>query len=232
MKKVVIFDVDGVLLDSVGRSVAALCRAITKHDLPPHFNLITEKWGQPFKAVLIPALALAGKWPLYKQQLVERDLEVFFETSVFGGAFGLKEKLQSLKDANLALGVLTNRSDKMLEKAFTDLGLDSNIFDFLHSADCGVQKPNSQVFEKISEFYRPDEIIFVGDSIICDLPAAYNHEPAIDFVGITSAIHSKKNFISAGVPEDMIFDSVTDFIDDFLSNNFADSTFNFEVAVE
>jgi HAD superfamily hydrolase (TIGR01549 family) len=232
LKKIVIFDVDGVLLDSVGRSVAALCRAITKHDLAPHFNLITDKWGHSFKDVLIPALALAGKWPLYKQQLVERDLEVFLETSSFGGPVGLKEKLQSLKEIGLSLGVVTNRDNRMLERALIDLGLDSNIFDFIHSADCGVQKPNPQVFEKISEFYRADEIIFVGDSVICDLPTAYNHEPIIDFVGITSVIHGKKDFVAAGVPEDMIFDSVIDFIDDFLSNSFADKTFDFKVAVE
>jgi phosphoglycolate phosphatase-like HAD superfamily hydrolase len=232
LKKIVIFDADGVLLDSVGRSVAALCRAITKHDLTPHFNLITEKWGSSFKDVLIPALALAGNWPLYKQQLIERDLEVFFETSNFGGPIGLKEKLQSLKDAGLSLGIITNRNDKMLERALNDLGLNSDVFDFLHSADCGVQKPNPQVFEKVSEFYQPDEIIFVGDSVILDLPAAYNHEPAIDFVGIISVIHGKKDFVAAGVPEDMIFDSVIDFIDDFISNTFADTTFNFEVGVK
>ena len=215
MIKSVIFDVDGVLIDSVSRSVASLCGIISRHNLEPNYSLIINNWGYSFSDVLIPILAADGAWPDYKVQLVLNDANLYFEEAHFSGPANLKEKLEALKEADCGLGIVTNRSFRMLEKALFDLNVNQELFDHLHSADTGILKPDPRVFEQILK-NAGEQVFFIGDSIVCDLPAANQCSPKVDFVGITSIIHSKEDFVAAGVPEHKVHDSVVDFIDELL----------------
>lgn len=216
MKKVIVFDMDGVLIDSTTRSIASLCGAISKHGLTPDYNLIIENWGRSFEGGVIPVLSESGSWPEYKKYLIVQETNDFFERTSFNGPNNLKEKLQSLKNINCELGIVTNRNLRMMEKGLADLDINQNLFNYLHSSDTGICKPDPMVFDSITQFTHLEEIIFVGDSIFCDLPAAYNYKSKVNFVGITSIIHKKEDFISAGVPENLIYDSVIDFIDELL----------------
>ena len=216
MKKIIVFDIDGVLVDSTERSVSSLCSIISRHGLEPEYNLIMANWGHSFGEILIPALASAGNWPEYKMQLIIEDAKCFFEDSTFGGPMGLKEKLETLKFNGYELGTLTNRDDRMAQKALAELGLDETIFDFQQTADSGFKKPDPRVFNYFLKYYEATEIVFVGDSIICDLPAAYGCRPIIDFIGITSMIHRREHFVAAGVPENMIYNSVIEIIDELI----------------
>lgn len=218
MKEIVIFDADGVLVDSVERSLATLCGIISRHDLDPNYNLIVKNWGHSFGDFLIPLLAEAGSWPEYKKLLVLKDAGDYFENAVFRGPNNLGEKLIALKESGRDIGIITNRNLKMLEKALNDLSIDSGLFNYLHSADSGILKPDPQVFEHIFRYHPNYSVTFIGDSIICDLPAAYNCQYKVDFIGITSVIHKREDFLLAGVPEKMIYDSVIDFIDTIIMN--------------
>lgn len=215
-KRIIIFDVDGVLINSIELSIASLCGIISRHGLNLDYKVVINNQGHSFAHVLIPALAEAGKWPEYKREIVVRESNDFFETTHFSGPSNLKEKLQELKKADYELGIVTNRSSRMLEKALADLDIHRNLFDLLHSADSGISKPDPRVFEAAFRYDENREVVFVGDSIVCDLPAAYNSPSKIQFVGITSIIHRKEDFVSAGVPEKLIYDSVIDYIDDVL----------------
>jgi HAD superfamily hydrolase (TIGR01549 family) len=216
MSGVIIFDMDGVLIDSVARSIACLCGSISKHGLVPDYNLITENWGRSFENELIPILSESGAWPEYKKHLIVQDTNDFFERASFSGPVNLKEKLEALKDFDHELGIVTNRSLRMMEKGLADLDIDQNIFNYLHSGSTGIYKPDPLVFQSIIQFSHFREITFVGDSLYCDLPAAYNSEPQIKFIGITSIIHNKEDFVKAGVPENFIYESVVNFIDELL----------------
>lgn len=219
IKEIIVFDMDGVLVDSVERSLAALCGIITRHDLDLDHNLIVKNWGHSFENFLIPLLAGTGNWPEYKKLLVLNDANDYFEHAIFKEPNNLEEKLIALKELGYDLGIITNRSLRMLEKALSDLDIKSDIFSHQHSVDSGIRKPDSKVFESLLERYQASKITFVGDSLICDFPAAYNCQPKVNFVGITSVIHSRDDFVLAGVPEEKIFNSVIDFIDKIIINN-------------
>jgi phosphoglycolate phosphatase-like HAD superfamily hydrolase len=217
LKEIIIFDLDGVLVDSVERSLAALCGIISRHGLDPNYDFIIRNWGHSFEGILIPLLAEVGNWPEYKKILVLQEANDFFEHVTFKEFINLEEKLIALKELGHGLGVITNRSLKSMEKALFDLNIEKSLFDFLHSADSGICKPNPQVFEHVFRYHPSSKVTFVGDSIICDLPAARNCQPKVDFVGITSIIHNKEDFVIAGVPEHMIYDSVVDFMTEIIA---------------
>lgn len=216
MKEIIVFDVDGVLVYSIERSIASLCGIISRHGLDLDYDVIIKNQGHSFAHVLIPALAQAGNWPDYKKDIVLQESDDFFHTTRFSGPPHLKEKLQELKKAGHKIGVATNRSSKMMEKGLLDLDMDRSFFDFLHSADCGICKPDPRVFEPIFRCNQDRKVVFVGDSIVCDLPAARGCQPIVKFVGITSIIHTKEDFVKAGVPESLVYDSVIDYIDEIL----------------
>lgn len=216
MNEVIVFDMDGVLVDSTARSIASLCGAISKHGLVPDYNLIIKNWGQSFEGGVIPILAESGAWPDYKKYLIIQEANDFFERTYFGGPNKLKEKLLFLKESGRELGIVTNRSSRMLEKGLVDLDLEQNLFNYLHSGSTGIYKPDPMVFQSIIQPGHFKEITFVGDSLYCDLPAAYNSQPKIGFTGITSIVHNKEDFVKAGVPENLVYDSVIDYIDELL----------------
>lgn len=216
MKKLVIFDVDGVLLLSMDRSVALLCQTIKNAGLELNFQIIQDNLGYSFQEVLIPRLAEAGNWSESQAQLISEKDEYFFRNTKFNSPANLPVRLEELKKAGYSLGVATNRDDYLLRRAFSDIGIDVELFDFIKTCEDGIKKPDSRVFDEALKMFEAEEIIFVGDSPICDLPAAYGGKNKIDFAAITSTIYQKEVFLEAGVPETLIYKSVIDFIDELL----------------
>jgi len=215
-KKLILFDIDGVLLLSTDKSITLLCKIIEQAGLEVNTKLIFDNWGHLFAQVLIPMLAEADNWPDFKKELVLEKTTEYFKTISFHSPAGLSDKLKSLILTGYKLGVVTNRDNDMLKRAFVDAGLDFDLFEVVKTSDDGIYKPDPRVFDEALESFKAEEIIFVGDSMICDLPAAYNHQQKIDFVGITSAVHKREHFRLAGVPNRFIYDSVLEFIDDLL----------------
>jgi len=215
-KKLILFDVDGVLLLSTDKSITLLCKIIKQAGLPLNTKLIFDNWGHLFAEVLIPMLARADNWPEFKTELVLEKTNEYFKSISFHSPEGLSAKFQDLSLAGYKLGIVTNRDSDELRRAFVDASLEFDLFEVIKTSDDGIYKPDPRVFDEALKTFKAKEIVFVGDSLICDLPAAYSGEQKIDFVGITSVIHKKKDFMSAGVPPKMIYKSVIDFIDKLL----------------
>lgn len=215
-KELIFFDVDGVLVFSMDKSTTRLCQIIEAVRLDFDLKIIENNWGHSFQNVVIPRLAESGNWPDSKKELVMEKSKDFFENTHFHSPDGLSDKFNLLKASGYELGIITNRDHKMLEKAFNDMSVDLNIFTYLQTADDCFRKPDPRVFKNALKYFEAKRIIFVGDSPICDLPAAYNGKSKIDFAGITSIVHKKEHFVAAGVPEKLIYDSVLDFIDQML----------------
>lgn len=216
-KKLILFDVDGVLLLSTDASVVLLCHVITKAGLIPDVKLIFENWGHSFESVLIPMLAAAGAWSEDKQNFILEKLAEVFEDIHFKSPDNLALKMKSLKNAGYELGIITNRDQRLVEQALKDICLEKELFTFIKTAEDGIHKPNPEVFNEMLNHFDAEDIVFVGDSPVCDLPAAYDGERKIEFVAITSTIFSSHSFTSKGVPHSRIFRSVTDFIDALIS---------------
>lgn len=82
------------------------------------------------------------------------------------------EDCSALRDLNLPKGVLSNWDASLRDKLQEHL--DVNFEWVLGSADVGVQKPNPEFFQAMihQSGFKPEEILFVGDSMRLDIAPA------------------------------------------------------------
>lgn len=215
-KKLILFDVDGVLLLSPEKAFVYLRNIIEQAGLTFDLRLINNHFGHSFADVLIPKLAEAGNWKDVQTEVILKKVDTFFKEQSFNSDKRLPGKLDDLKKVGYELGIITNRSSKMLDRAFADLELDSKIFSFIKNSDCGPNKPSPLVFKEFLKKYKAKEFVFVGDSPICDLPTTRGKQK-ITFAAITSSFYSQKNFMDYGVPKELIYSSVIEFIDEMIA---------------
>ncbi|MEI6835908.1 MAG: HAD family hydrolase [Candidatus Falkowbacteria bacterium] len=216
MKELILFDVDGVLLFSMEKAVTRLCQIIESVRLPFDMKTIESNLGHDFNGVIIPLLAEAGSWSDSQTELVALKIKYFFENTRFCSPNSLPLKLSNLKLAGYKLGLVSNRNRRMMTKALDDMEVGADLFSLIKTREDNFMKPDPRVFEDILEEFTVEKILFVGDSPICDLPAAYHGPHKIDFAAISSRIYPKERFLSAGVPENFIYGSVMEVIDELL----------------
>lgn len=207
-----IFDLDGPLLDSISVGINSLIKAAQVAGVKrPTFRMIQALWGHNFEHSLIPILAEELNWPLKKDREV---IEHFYQISCaqkYPVQPGLSDDLKRLSTI-CKLGIATNRDRASLEYRLKEQGIDINIFTHIHTPELGVCKPDPAVFNYFwnGAGFKPENTIFIGDSIEHDLAAAKNHQPSIKFVAILSGLHSTAEFVRSGVKLSCIFKNVRD----------------------
>jgi HAD superfamily hydrolase (TIGR01549 family) len=212
--KDLIFDVDGVLLISTNIGITSLIEAAKQAGVtPPTFNMVKDLWGHGLEISLVPILANSLDWPLNKdREVIERFYEISYAQK-YPVQSGLVDDLKRMSRSR-RLGIVTNRDIGSLRYRFEEQGIDLNIFTHIHTPESGVRKPNPKVFDHFwnGAGFKPENTIFVGDSIEHDLVAARTHSPQITFAAITSGLHGIGEFIRAGVKCTNIFANVQDLL--------------------
>jgi HAD superfamily hydrolase (TIGR01549 family) len=207
-----IFNVDGVLLDSTTMSINALVKAVRRCGVEsPPFRMIKELWGHDFENFLIPTLADTLKWPLAKdREVIERFYEISYAQK-YPSQLGLANELRKMS-LRCKLGIISNRDMDSLLRRLAEQDIDVSIFTHIHTPEKGVRKPDSKVFNHFwnGAGFKPENTLFVGDSIEHDLAAARSHTPPICFAGITSGLHSTGEFLKSGVKLTHIFKNLAD----------------------
>jgi phosphoglycolate phosphatase len=166
LKKLIIFDWDGTLCDSLGRIAECLAAAARERGLAPP----SLEAGRNVVGLSLPR-ALAELFPgldepeleqldtCYRRHFVERDAEpsAFFPSVL--------EVLEKLKARGYRLAVATGKSRKGLTRALAAHGL-TNFFDSSRCADESLSKPHPAMLrELLLEFQvEPGESMMVGDS--------------------------------------------------------------------
>lgn len=208
-----IFDVDGVLLDSIDIGIHSLIEAAKRSRVKlPTVNMIKQLWGHGLETSLVPILADSLKWPLEKDQEVIQFFYEISHTQKYPIKKGLAETLEELSTTRCKLGIVSNRDMSSLEYRFREQNIDLSIFSHIHTPDKGARKPNPAVFNHFwnGAGFTPKNTVFIGDSIEHDLAVARAHQPQLCFVAITSGLHSISDFIKAGVKSRHIFSKVED----------------------
>ena len=222
-KKLIVFNLRGTLLLSYDQAIGLWCTAIESVGLAPDFSIIFTNWDKPFRDFIIPLLAEKGTWvegkkvpwtEKQKMQVIKKSEELFHNPN-YNTLANLPQKIRDLKEAGYELGIITNRSLEFFEDFMADIELDADIFTFIKTGDDGVRKPDPRVFHNALEKFSTDEIVFVGDTPETDLAAAL--ASGIDFIAIESSRFPKGLFVSRGVQENMIVESVTVFTNDMLA---------------
>lgn len=88
------------------------------------------------------------------------------------------------------------------------LEIEIDQFDFIQTGDdTDFSKPDPEVFNKILNDYRCDEVLHIGDHI-SDYEAASGAR--IHFAAVLSGLTTREEFLDQGLSEDMIFNSITE----------------------
>lgn len=200
MKSLVVFDLDGTLVDSIADLGNAVNFALKEYNLPLH----------PMSAYY--GFVGNGMEDLVRRSMGDKgnDDELYFKVrKVFDEHYnahcndntvpyeGIAELLKTLSDKNIKTAVVTNKAQQyvggILKKCFPD-----HSFAVFYGQRQGVmRKPHPQALELLLKELRvkKEDCLYIGDSEV-DVKTALN--AGVDLVAVTWGYRSKEVIINAG----------------------------------
>ena len=187
--KLIIFDWDGTLMDSIGRIVSSMQSAAAQLDL----HTPSEQAVKNIIGLSLP-IATEMLFPFCTDQQVEQLLKYYkahyvnrdnTATPLFEGALSL---LKQLKDKEHLLAVATGKGSDGLERVMAQTATKS-FFNATRCADESESKPSPDMILQILEQLNINcqNAVMIGDTIH-DMAMAKN--ASIDCIGVTMGAHS------------------------------------------
>lgn len=192
--KLVIFDWDGTVMDSVGKIVNCVQRAAAQVEIAiPSFDEAKQIIGlslDPAFARLFPAADANTRLALceaYKEIYLHHDQTA---TPLFAGA---RELFTDLQQQGYLLAVATGKMRRGLNRIFDE----TQTGHFFHTSRCADEaqsKPHPQMLEQILTELKlqPEQAVMVGDTVH-DLAMA--HAIQMPRIGITHGVHKAVDFV-------------------------------------
>ncbi|WKE67397.1 HAD-IA family hydrolase [Gallaecimonas kandeliae] len=195
--RLVIFDWDGTLMDSVGRIVSSMQATARALALPvPTEQQVRDIIGlslMPAFDALFPGLDEAGRdavLAVYRDQYVELDPT---PTPLFPG---VEAMLATLKTSGRQLAVATGKARAGLTRVFAETGLEP-FFITSRSADEAHSKPHPDMLEQIlSETgVAAHQALMIGDS---ELDMKMARAAGVRALGVGFGVHDETRLKAAG----------------------------------
>ncbi len=196
--KLIVFDWDGTLVDSVSHIVACMQGAARDAGLPvPDDSTARDVIGLGLDDALSGLFpgehdpeALAVMIRAYRERYFAAD------DSAVAPFEGVGELLERLRTSGLRLAVATGKSPEGLQRAFAQTGL-GGYFETLRCADGRLAKPHPAMLEEILAETRVDAglALMVGDSAH-DLAMA--RAASVGGVGVMTGAHDRSRLMRCG----------------------------------
>ncbi len=171
--RLIVFDLDGTLIDSAPDLVKAVNYALTILNKPTHSQATIQQWIGNGADVLVKR-ALLNNWHIGE---IPDDFEIAFELFktyyaehdwVHSRLYdGVLETLQTLKNADFKLACVTNKTARFTNPLMETAGL-APYFDFIASGDTFVEmKPEPLPLLETAKLFNvvPENAWMIGDSI-------------------------------------------------------------------
>lgn len=161
----VLFDLDGTLIDSIGLLLASVKHTFAERE---GGGPTEEEWiagiGTPLAEQLRPfvdseddAASLVSRYRAFQRQHHDRL------TTAYDGVL---ETLEQLYNWGHPMGVVTSKSNEMMERGLRHTDLDGYMQTMIGCDSCTIHKPDPfpvrMALEELG--YKPHEAVFVGDS--------------------------------------------------------------------
>ena len=219
MIKAVIFDADGVIINSFMAAFKRHCEIATELGLtPPSLQIFRQHFGKEWKQDFLNALAMELNWPAGGvDKFIEEYIKDYHNFN-YPPMPKAKEVLTALSQQGIKLAIISNRQRATLNLRFNRAGIDQNLFfQILTPENVKFRKPDPRVFDSLLRELKqkniaPTEVVYVGDTVKYDLAAAKNHTPPLHFIGITSGAATTEEFLQAGLPKKFIISSLEEII--------------------
>jgi len=168
--KLVIFDLDGTLADTLDDIAAAVNAVLERHGLPPHE--VTEyrgMVGNGFRLLMERAVPAEVKEDsarfevLYTEAIEEYHVHALDSTTSFAGAL---PTLQALSNKKIALAVLSNKPERLTQQIVETLFPSIQFLAIWGERPERPKKPDPTAARALCTLAhaRPYETLFVGDS--------------------------------------------------------------------
>lgn len=209
MIKAIIFDFDDTLVKTFRRAYQRHMRAAKELKLRmPSRKKFYMNFGKPWNKViksLWPEVSLKRYKKTY-YQMNYGDIKRFNGPKPIDG---LKKLLLTIKNRGYRIFILSSRDIKSLKTNIDRLKINAHIELYHGMEHSRHHKPDPRVF---IPFFRKTrlknyEILYVGD-LVTDYLAA--KEAGISFIGVTTGVHKKRDFLKAGLNKFYILKSVNE----------------------
>ena len=177
--RLVVFDLDGTLIDSIGDIAASANQSLVEAygestRLSP--DVVRGFVGHGARQLIERCMGAAGKPDADTPRVFERFLAIYGSrlTETTRLYPGMSEALDRLESTS-RLAILTNKPGAMSRTIVKDLGLTPRFFAVIGGDDLKTKKPDPEGLLKIAADagVRPDETALVGDSAV-DIRTARN----------------------------------------------------------
>jgi phosphoglycolate phosphatase len=203
-KKLVIFDLDGTLLNSIDDLVECTNYSLRKLGYPTHDKTTIRSYvGNGVNKLLERSLPDSSRNPENLSCLRKIFIPYFEEhnTQYTTPYEGITDLLHQLQDQGVMLAVASNKYHSATEKLVKYYFPEINFIKILGQRENVPIKPDPKiVFDIIQDTnIKPEEVLYVGDSDV-DLQTAFNAK--VDAVGVTWGFRTKSdlsNYQSLGL---------------------------------
>lgn len=212
--KLVILDVDGIIIDLVAGFQKNLEAAASQSDLSaePIHQYINEVREGKRKGKAKFSDNIQAFWPNLSTEEIKKFITSFRQEerrNPYPPIKGSADTIKWLRKNNTSVALCTTNSQEILDHRLKAAGFDQSLFDAMATGDHLFIKPDSRaldpIFEKVS--IPREHAVYVGDWYP-DLETARGAD--VRFVAALSGGIPRHAFLQEGVPEDHIVERLAD----------------------
>ena len=218
MKKLLIFDLDGTLVDTLVDLKNAVNHALLLKNYPERsLEQIRKAIGNGVAKLVARSIPQGTDNPDYEQTLLEFRKYYSKHSNDYTKPYpGVHEQLINLKSQGYLIAVATNKLTEISRPLLN--GFYPNIFDYIQGDEPGMdRKPAPMMIETICQKLKVDKIdaFYIGDTNV-DMETAENS--GVDYVLVTYGFRTKEE-LDEQCPGRPTIDSILE-LDEYLKSRF------------